>query len=207
MAEAFIVIDKQNDMEADGGALTAGKAAQEATPYVIDQIRGAVASGKLVIIGLDTHQVDDPEFMTLARHCVKGEWGWELVPPLKAFVEGERRAGRVVDFSLETGLQPETALLMEASRVTGKGMIALVEKRSFNLFGEQVVTDLVQIWGVRECRFVGVGTHLGVLHSIEGALSAGLKSALLKRGVADFAPNRAAESIQRMQQAGVVVVE
>lgn len=200
MADALLVVDKQNDFEADGGALTAGRPAQTTTPYILERIRTAVGAGKLVIIGLDTHQENDPEFERMGRHCVRGEWGWELVPSLKLLVDGERRAGRVMDFPLGAALQPETALLMEANRITGKGMVALIEKRTLSLFYNTVATDLLQVWQVNEARIAGLMTHLSVFHTVAGACFAAVHPVLLAQGVADFAPDRAAIYVEDMKR-------
>jgi nicotinamidase-related amidase len=198
VADALLIVDKQNDYESDGGALTAGKQAQAATPYILELIRAAVGAGKLVLISLDTHTGEDPEFALLGQHCVRGEWGWELVSPLKALTEGERRAGRVVDLPLGAGLQPETVLLMDASRLTGKGMIALIEKSTHDLFHETPVAEVLRIWQVDRLLVAGQPVRFGVFHAVAGARVRGIEPVLLRRGLADFAPEKAEPFVEHM---------
>lgn len=183
MAEALLVVDKQNDFEAGNGRALGDMPGPDTTPYILAEVRAAVSAGQLVILSLDTHADGDAEFAWTGRHTVKGEWGWSLVEPLRLLVEGERRAGRVVEFPLGAGLEPETALLIETSRLMGKGMIALVEKETPDLFRGTVAAELLRAWRVSRVRITGQMAHLGLLYTAAGARFLHWEPTILARGV------------------------
>lgn len=79
----LVVVDMQNDFVNPEGALFVASA-PETIPACRRVLEFARREGVAVFYTQDTHYEGDPEFEIWPKHVVKGTWGWEIVPELKA---------------------------------------------------------------------------------------------------------------------------
>jgi nicotinamidase/pyrazinamidase len=81
MAKAVVIVDMLNDFVNKDGALYMQGA--QGLVECIGKIKGkAYEQGVLVVYANDSHAPDDVEFKVWPRHCVKGEYGAEIVKEL-----------------------------------------------------------------------------------------------------------------------------
>jgi nicotinamidase-related amidase len=78
---ALIIVDMQNDFVNKDGALVV-PAASETVPNIQRLLENARASGVRIAYTQDTAFEKDPEFNIWPEHCLKGSWGWEIIPEL-----------------------------------------------------------------------------------------------------------------------------
>jgi nicotinamidase-related amidase len=78
---AVIIVDMQNDFVNEDGALLV-PAASETVPNIQRLLESARASGVRIAYTQDTAFENDPEFNIWPEHCLKGSWGWEIIPEL-----------------------------------------------------------------------------------------------------------------------------
>jgi nicotinamidase-related amidase len=82
MKKALIVIDMLNDFCDKKSALFVPDNLK-ILPFIKKEIESARESGIPIIYLCDSHDEDDEEFKLWPRHCVKGEYGAEIVNELK----------------------------------------------------------------------------------------------------------------------------
>ena len=84
----LIVVDMQNDFVS--GALGTPEA-REIVPRVVDRVREGIRRGERILFTRDTHgadYLDTREGKNLpVPHCVRGTEGWEIVEPLRKYVD------------------------------------------------------------------------------------------------------------------------
>jgi nicotinamidase-related amidase len=78
---ALIIVDMQNDFVKEGGSLRV-PAAGETVPNLQRLLAAARDSGVRIVYTQDTAFESDPEFNIWPEHCLKGSWGWEIIPEL-----------------------------------------------------------------------------------------------------------------------------
>jgi len=85
--KVLLVIDMLKDFLEPQGALTCGEAARAIIPFVADKVREFTGQNLPVILIMDSHDPEDPEFKRFPLHCVYGTPGAELIAELQALVE------------------------------------------------------------------------------------------------------------------------
>lgn len=79
---AVIVVDMQNDFVKPEGSLMVA-AAQKTVPNIQALITRARQAGSQIVYTQDTMFPDDREFDIWPEHCLKGTWGWQIIPELQ----------------------------------------------------------------------------------------------------------------------------
>lgn len=185
---ALLVIDVQNDFTDPGGSLyVAG--AEDAVPFINEQIDLATSAGSLVVYTQDWHPGSTPHFAKDGGiwpvHCVKDSWGAEFHPDLivdgpsiKVGVEGED------GYSGFTVRHPET--------------------------GEQTPTEMATLLrdhGVAGIIVVGLATDYCIKETAIDGANAGFATTVLTAGVraVNLEPGDGSRAIAAMTAAGVVI--
>lgn len=185
---ALLVIDVQNDFTDPGGSLyVAG--AEDAVPFINEQIDLATSAGSLVVYTQDWHPGSTPHFAKDGGiwpvHCVKDSWGAEFHPDLivdgpsiKVGVEGED------GYSGFTVRHPET--------------------------GEQTPTEMATLLrdhGVAGIIVVGLATDYCIKETAIDGANAGFATTVLTAGVraVNLEPGDGSRAIAAMAAAGVVI--
>ncbi len=185
---ALLVIDVQNDFTDPGGSLyVAG--AEDAVPFINEQIDLATSAGSLVVYTQDWHPGSTPHFAKDGGiwpvHCVKDSWGAEFHPDLivdgpsiKVGVEGED------GYSGFTVRHPET--------------------------GEQTPTEMATLLrdhGVAGIIVVGLATDYCIKETAIDGANAGFATTVLAAGVraVNLEPDDGSRAIAAMAAAGVTI--
>lgn len=185
---ALLVIDVQNDFTDPGGSLyVAG--AEDAVPFINEQIDLATSADSLVVYTQDWHPGSTPHFAKDGGiwpvHCVKDSWGAEFHPDLivdgpsiKVGVEGED------GYSGFTVRHPET--------------------------GEQTPTEMAALLrdhGVAGIIVVGLATDYCIKETAIDGANAGFATTVLTAGVraVNLEPGDGSRAIAAMAAAGVVI--
>lgn len=109
----LVVVDMQNDFVT--GALK-NEEAVKIIPAIIRKIEKAEKSGDMVVFTHDTHgenYMNTQEGKKLpVVHCVRGTWGWNIIPELSAYENGKRvfekptfGSERLAEFVRESGFE------------------------------------------------------------------------------------------------------
>jgi len=185
---ALLVIDVQNDFTDPGGSLyVAG--AEDAVPFINEQIDLATSAGSLVVYTQDWHPGSTPHFAKDGGiwpvHCVKDSWGAEFHPDLivdgpsiKVGVDGED------GYSGFTVRHPET--------------------------GEQTPTEMATLLrdhGVAGIIVVGLATDYCIKETAIDGANAGFATTVLAAGVraVNLEPDDGSRAIAAMAAAGVTI--
>ena len=87
----FAEIDMRNDFADDPRAVLP----VPGTYAIVGKMAVLEKNASSIIIAADTHELDDPvskdEFKSFPPHCVPGTWGWNRIPGLTRFEEGDLR--------------------------------------------------------------------------------------------------------------------
>ena len=185
---ALLVIDVQNDFTDPGGSLyVAG--AEDAVPFINEQIDLATSAGSLVVYTQDWHPGSTPHFAKDGGiwpvHCVKDSWGAEFHPDLivdgpsiKVGVDGED------GYSGFTVRHPET--------------------------GEQTPTEMATLLrdhSVAAIIVVGLATDYCIKETAIDGANAGFATTVLTAGVraVNLEPDDGSRAIAAMAAAGVTI--
>lgn len=158
------------DFVADDGALTCGKAAQDAVAPILMQLRHARDRGELIVFACDAHTKEDPEFELWPVHCVEGTEGAELFGELRDFYE-ENRGDRV----------------------------RYMPKTRYDAFYDTPLEQWLQSEGAREVVVMGVCTSICCYATASGAYYRRLRVLYDPEGMADLTPESHAFAMQQMQ--------
>lgn len=156
--EALIIVDMSNDFVADNGSLTAGKAAQEIVPYIIEKANEFLNNDQIVVIAMDAHQENDPHFDLWPVHNVIGTKGQQLY-------------GDLVVWFKENELNPN---------------VIMQPKTNYNAFFKTDLAEKLRALNVEKVHVVGVCTDICDFLTVAGADAEGFKTAIHQRGVATF---------------------
>lgn len=156
--KALIVVDHVNDFVHDDGSLTAGKPAQEITPFICDTVKQFITNGDLVVCAYDNHTKDDREFENWPVHCVEGTWGQEFYGELKEVVEAYR----------------------------GSDHLVVMPKKHYNAFDNTPLESILRDHNIEEVHVMGVATSICVMLTTYGAYMRFYPTVVYKEGMADF---------------------
>lgn len=156
--KALIVVDHINDFVHDDGALSAGKPAQEITPFICSIVREFLENGDLIVLAYDNHSENDREFENWPVHCVEGTWGQQFYGELQDVVEQYRNYSNLV----------------------------LLPKKHYNAFDNTPLEDYLKKFGVQEVHVMGVATSICVMMTTYGAYMRFYPTVVYKNGMADF---------------------
>lgn len=79
---ALIVVDMLKDFIYEKGALYGGRKFEKIIPIIQKKIEEARQKEDMVIFLTDAHAEDDMEFKCFPPHCIKGNWGSEIIDEL-----------------------------------------------------------------------------------------------------------------------------
>lgn len=156
--EALLIVDMSNDFVADDGTLTVGKPAQEIVPYIVDLANHFLTNGKLVVIGMDAHQENDPHFELWPAHNIVGTEGQKLYGALNDWYEANQ----------------------------AHDLVHYVPKTNYNAFFKTALANNLREKDVEKVHIVGVTTDICDFLTVSGADAEGFQTAIHKRGVATF---------------------
>ncbi len=156
--EALIIVDMSNDFVADDGSLTAGKAAQEIVPYIIETANEFLNNDQIVVVAMDAHQENDPHFDLWPAHNVIGTKGQQLYGDLSVWFKENEANPNVI-------MQPKT---------------------NYNAFFKTNLAEKLRALNVEKVHVVGVCTDICDFLTVAGADAEGFKTAIHKKGVATF---------------------
>lgn len=159
--EALLIIDMSNDFVADDGSLTAGAAAQEIVPYIVNLAQVMHGQGQPVAICMDTHHVNDAHFAEWPPHNVAGSWGHELYGELQDWYR----------------------------KVEDDAHVIYVEKASYNAFYGTDLAQTLRRHGVDTVHITGVCTDICDFLTAAGAYDEGFQTVVHRRGCATFTGN------------------
>lgn len=190
MARAILIVDVQNDFT-EGGALgvVGGKAVAEAVTAHVRRVGDAY---DYVVASRDWHDADSdngghfatdgaPDFVSSwPVHCVAGTSGAQYDPGIDP---------SLIDVHVRKGQGAPAYSAFEGTVGDGRP------------FGE-VVDEL----GIDALDVVGIATDYCVLQSALDALAAGVRVRILSDLVAGVAPDSSLSALERLREAGAVVV-
>lgn len=156
--EALLIVDMSNDFVADEGTLTVGKPAQGIVPYIVSLADQFLNEGKMVVIGMDAHQENDPHFELWPAHNVVGTEGQKLYGALDKWYEANQDNERVL----------------------------YVPKTNYNAFFKTDLAERLRAKGVQKVHVVGVTTDICDFMTVAGADAEGFQTAIHRKGVATF---------------------
>ncbi len=183
MRRVLIVVDMQNDFVNEEGVL-ASQAARDILPFVKERVQAALQAGDEVVFTLDTHLEDDAEFDKFAPHCVRGTWGQELIPELKALV-GDQVS--------------EQVHYVEKNRYSAFFQTDLEEYLGLTTSSPLTAVDEVEI--------VGVCTNICCYFTAEELANRDVPTKVYEQGVASFDQKAHTFALEQMQSVlGVEVV-
>ncbi len=185
---ALLVIDVQNDFtDPEGSLYVAG--AEDAVPFINEQIDLAAAAGSLVVYTQDWHPESTPHFAKDGGiwpvHCVMESWGADLHPDL--IVDGP---------SIKVGVQGED----------GYSGFTVRDPES----GEQTPTKMAALLhehGIARIIVVGLATDYCVKETAIDGANAGFATTVLAAGVraVNLEPGDGSRAIAAMAAAGVMI--
>ncbi|WEG14813.1 cysteine hydrolase [Pullulanibacillus sp. KACC 23026] len=156
--EALLIVDMSNDFVHDEGGLTAGKAAQEIVPMIVQKANEFLQAGKVVAICMDAHEPNDTHFELWPKHNVKGTWGQKLYGPLEVWYQENKEHLNVL----------------------------YIPKPEYDAFFETNLHDQLQEKGVARVHVTGVCTDICDFLTVYGAYARGYETVVYSKGTATF---------------------
>lgn len=156
--EALLIVDMSNDFVADEGTLTVGKPAQAIVPYIKNLANSFLKDGKIVVISMDAHEVDDPHF--------------DLWPPHNIVnTKGQKLYGELGEWYLQNKENKQ---------------VIYSPKSNYNAFFKTGLAETLKDAGVSKVHVVGVTTDICDFITVSGADAEGFQTVIHEQGVATF---------------------
>ncbi len=147
MKKVLIVVDMQNDFIT---GVLGNKECREVVPCVVKKTEASLKAGDTVVFTRDTHDdayMDSEEGKNLpVKHCIEGSEGWEIIPELKALLDGSEQ--------VEAG-----AFLPWSGKALKEGGVCIADKP---IFGSTKLGELLKSLAAEEEPSLQTGRDLQI---------------------------------------------
>jgi nicotinamidase/pyrazinamidase len=193
MADApvvFLDVDTQRDfLLAEGAAPVPGGLA--VVPIIQRLVSYAFVRGVPVVSSLDSHPPDDPEFVGLPAHCVRGTRGQLKID------------GTTLGNALYVPNLPDRT--PDAEAVAAARQI-IVEKQTLSLFDNPHAEGIFRVLSPRLVVAFGAATDYAVRADVVGVCARGYRTAVVSDAIVGLSERASQEALREMRRAGATFI-
>lgn len=183
----FWEVDAQRDfMLPEGNLYIPG--AEKQIPNIKRLVAAALDRRVVLVSSADAHAIDDPEFQSFPRHCVKGTPGARIIP------EGLAKKHFTIPNDESFCLPAD---ILQYPQV-------VIEKQTLDIFKNPHASELVEEFGTdAEYVVFGVVTELCVRYTAVGLLERGRKVSIVEDAIEALDHEQGRRTLKELQARGV----